>query len=210
MQQAQTDIGSSMGFDGGGSGSFSAPVAAQSSIQQSSGYFDVSAAAVAGAEARGNTRSDVISAYQTYQSGVSTGRGGTYAADNIKRGRARDLREGAAAYLRDVGIPFVEFFTRPIINPEPAPDDSGVVTTPVDITGEGDPFARLADLFKEYYSQGLPAADPTAPVVVVGDSGPQQTSSGGTNAGLLIVLLLAGGGAFYWFYLRKRMAGGGN
>lgn len=172
-----------------------------------SGYFDINPQTIAAAGAKGNVASDVQSAYQTYLSGTPVGRGGTYALDNIKRGYVTNVREGAAQYLRGVGIPFIEQITQavtaPIIDPSPAPSDSGVKTIQ-DPEQEGDPFLTLADLYKQMFSVNEPSA-PSAPVVVVGESGPSE--GGGSSMGLILLLLVGGGAAFYWFYLRKRMGG---
>jgi hypothetical protein len=210
-----TDGGGGYGSaEGSGTGGYTPSVSSTSASSQvsapivSSQPFDLSQSSVQGAVAKGNSAADILSAHQTYLSGVPVGRGGQYAVDAQKRFGYSSIRDAAAAYLDAAGLRRLaeSLALFPVIDPEPAPDDSGVITQPEPI-GEGDPFATLGDLVKvfEKVFSAPGATDTPAPVVVVGDATQQQKGAGG-NVGLIIAVLAIAAGAVYWFYLRKKGA----
>lgn len=210
------------GYSGSGGGSFVPPasVASVASSSSSSFDYDLSPASFAAARSRGNVESDVRSAYQTYVTGVPSGRGGQYAVDAQRRFGYGSIKDAAAAYLDAAGlrrlliedeltgeseIEFLgDFFELPF-DPEPGPDTKGVVTQEAP-EGPGNPFQTIGDLaglFERFFAQREP--ETTAPVVVVGDSTQSEQKSGG-GMGLVLLVLAIGAGAFYWFYWRKRNA----
>lgn len=191
-----------------------APVSASTAPLVSGLGFDVSPSAIAAAQARGNTRADILSAHQTFVSGVPTGRGGQYAISNMGRFGFSTIREGAASYLEAAGLRRLAkvIMPGPRIDPEPAPDDSGIVTQSEPI-GEGNPFAtlgQLVEVFERVFAVASPSDSP-APVVVVGDATQSQAqgSGGGGSAAIILIVLAIGAGALYWFYLRKKGASNG-
>jgi len=168
-------------------------------------------------------------------SGSPVGRGGQYAADAARR-YGVNIQEAARGYLQGAGLlpvqapapapavaepvwtgpnpieehPFFGNDPPPPLDPEPAPDSSGVVTQP-ELTGPGNPFDTIASVFERAFA--IQADEPARPVVVVGDATQKQMAkSGGGGAGSLglIMILIAGAGfAVYWFYIRKRGNDGG-
>jgi hypothetical protein len=71
--------------------------------------FDLSVIQGLGSSSKynGNTVSDITSAYQTYQTGVPTGRGGVYAQSAMKKYGYASISDAAAGYLQAAGIPIL-------------------------------------------------------------------------------------------------------
>jgi hypothetical protein len=186
---------------------YSAPAPAPSSAPR----YDLSPQSIQQAVARGNTQSDIQSAYQTFLTGTPVGRGGQYAVSAQQKYGFASLRDAAASYLDAAGLrrlaeEIVSIDTDVKIDVEDKDDDSGLVTNDKNgTTGKGNPFATVADLvglFERVFATSG-ASDTPAPVVVVGDTTEGQ-ASGGSSVGIILVVLAIGAGAFYWFYWRKR------
>jgi hypothetical protein len=220
----EVDSGGSSLLDSGGDGGGGisvppapvAPAPASSSAPAPSGFdYDLSPASIAAARAKGNVEGDVRSAYQTFLTGVPSGRGGEYAVDAQRRFGYSSITEAAAAYLDAAGLRRLliedtstepepvfgdlgdgDFFglPPPPIDPEPGPDTKGVVTNEGP-EGPGDPFATLGDLLERIFAVREP--ETTAPVVVVGDATAGGGGGGGGASGEVIVGYDAAGQPVY-------------
>ena len=97
-----------------GGGAVSTPAPAAPPID-----FDFDLSQIGRAISQGNTREDVLSAYEVFTTGSSRGRGLGYAQDVQRRFGAPNLRLAAAAYLDAAGLPRLAR----IVSPDPSPVD---------------------------------------------------------------------------------------
>lgn len=170
------------------------------------GSFDISQESISRAVAKGNTREDILSAYQTFISGVPSGRGGQYAIDAQRRFGYASIRDAAAGYLQAAGLAlskpieivqqtfdeFVdgEFFGLPV------PPD----TTPTTSTTKS-PIETLADVFKQAFGNAV--FQPPLQTQAFGLS-PVKTSTpqtGKSNIGTYVILGVIGV-VIYFVYKR--------
>jgi|SRR5215475_442521 len=176
--------------------SYSSPSYSTSTVATSSGsiqQFDVSPSAIAYAQSLGNVPSDIQSAYQTYLTGVPTGRGGEYAVSAKKKYGYATIQDAAAAYLQAAGLNFLspveETTTQPITSTEQ----------------QRNPFEILADVLPKILGQAqqLPALkSQQIEYTPVQTSAPSPVSSTRSYSSLLIIGVIAVIG----YFLYKRYA----
>jgi hypothetical protein len=178
--------------------------------QNSVRSFDISESALRLAESRGNKRSDILSAYESYLTNTPVGRGGQYAQDVVKKYGAADIRAGAASYLQAAGLTYLA----DIISPTPTPIDPGPIVddtkfplptlnpNPVDTTPKN-PFELLLDALPNLF--GNQVYNPPLQSQSYGYTPEQTFDSGGNGLPIMPILLLVGLAALGYF-LYKRYA----
>lgn len=122
-----------------GGGAVSTPAPAAPPID-----FDFDLGQIGRAIERGNTREDVLSAYEVFTTGSSRGRGLGYAQDVQRRFGAPSLRHAAASYLDAAGLPRLARIVSP--DPTPTPQDELPLGDFFELpfVGTGDPVAAPA------------------------------------------------------------------
>lgn len=169
--------------------------------------FDISESALRAAEARGNKRQDILTAYESYLTNTPVGRGGQYARDVVQKYGAADIRAGAASYLQAAGLTFLADIVQPppsntvtpppdTTTPPPPPDNT---TPPPD-----NPFKLLLDALPSFFGSGG-VYNPPLQSQSYGYTPEQTFDSGGGGISIMPILLLLGLAAVGYF-LYKRYA----
>lgn len=203
-----------------GGGSF--PVATTNTAQTSSAPidFDFDLSQINRAIARGNTRADVLSAYEVFQTGTSRGRGLGYAQDVLRRFTpgliqtygAANIRIAAANYLDSAGLPRLARIVAPEPTPGPGPVPTPVPTpTPAptpETPAPRNPVELLLDALPAIFGQATynPPLQSQAYGYspVRGDFGGAAPATSGGGLGLWLIL---GAVAVIGYFVYKRFSG---
>ena len=160
-----------------------------------------------------NRVSDIKEVYQTYLSGSSVGRGGTYAQDILRRyssgltatyGEA-NLQTAAKNYLESIGFPKLS----QVFNSAPNPVNTSnpvAGSDPVNTPVTRNPFEILADIIPSLFGNAVynpPLQNQSSGFTGIEQGTPLAESTGG-NIGTFIVIGVIGVIAYF---LYKRFAG---
>ena len=203
----------------GSNGSFFAlptTTVTQQSLPSFKGNFDISESSITRAVSMGNVREDILTAYQTFISGVPTGRGGQYAVDAQRRYGYASIRDAAAGYLQAAGLAVLkpiqavqtfvtedflgDFFELPV-----PPDPTVPATTPVTETAKN-PLEVLADAFQRAFGAATnlqPLQSQAYGYTPVQTSVPTTSKGGGGSIGTFVVLGVVG---IIIYFVYKRYA----
>ncbi len=170
--------------------------------------FDISESSLRAAEAKGNKRQDVLSAYESYLTNTVVGRGGQYAQDVVTKYGAADIRAGAASYLQAAGLNYLAEIVQPPptnnTTPPPPPDTTTPPPPPDTTTPPPDnPFKLLLDALPNLF--GNQVYNPPLQSQTYGYTPEQSFSSSGSGISIMPILIIAALIAVGYF-LYKRYA----
>ncbi|HEY7160491.1 MAG TPA: hypothetical protein VH815_04495 [Acidobacteriota bacterium] len=209
------------GESGGGNLSVATPVNFVATVPT----FNYDLSQIGVATAKGNKASDVQSAYQTFITGIPTGKGGQYAVSAQQKYGYASIQDAAAAYLDAAGLPRVAQAVSSAPTSTPVSDTltdtvknlqdtvtnlQNSLTTPQ--TNTSDPFQQLIDVLPQLFGNAVynpplqtqatgytPVDTSNYPGVVT--SAPSGATS---NIGTFIIIGVV---AFVAYYLYKRYKG---
>lgn len=202
------------GFNGGGGQFFALPIAsgvpsspapAPTSPSAPLFDFDFDLSRIGQAVARGNTQADVLSAYELFTTGQTSGRALEYAQSDVRRFGYPSLRHAAAAYLDAAGLPRLaqavtpdgagngDFFELPV------PPDPATSTAPRNA------FEVLADVLPGLFGQAVynPPLQSQAYGFTPTEISGAPAAGGGSSLGLWLIL---GGVAVVAYFIYKRVS----
>lgn len=211
---------------GNGGGFFALPTVTRQTLPPFQGNFDISQASISRAVSQGNTREDILSAYQAFTTGIlPRDRVGGYIQNDINRYGYASIRDAAAGYLQAAGLAllqpiqavqetfasnddiFGDFFALPFEGFDPQNPLTNPTTTTPDTTVKN-PFEILADAFAKAFGVATPLQPLQSQAygyTPVKTSVPTTTGITGksSNIGTLVILGVVGVVA-YFIYKRYK------
>ena len=146
-----------------------------------------------------NTVSDIQSTYQTYLTGVATGKGGQYATDSAKK-YGVSIVEAARGYLVGAGIPLLSAPTPATTTTQDITDttqDTTDTTKKPDDKVQENPFKILAEAFASSFGNAV--YNPPLQTQSTGYTPISQETPSGSNIGLFIILGVVGVIAYFLY-----------
>lgn len=168
--------------------------------------FDISETALRGAEAKGNKRQDVLTAYESYLTNTVVGKGGQYAASAQQKYGYASIRDAASSYLQTAGLGFLADIVSPTPTPPTIPTTPSTPDTPITPstpTTPQNPFELLLDALPSFFGQST--YNPPLQSQTYGYTPEQTLDSGGGGISLKPILILVALAAIGYF-LYKRYA----
>ncbi|HEY7161645.1 MAG TPA: hypothetical protein VH815_10320 [Acidobacteriota bacterium] len=190
--------------------------------------FNYDLSQIGAATAKGNKASDVQSAYQTFITGIPTGKGGQYAVSAQQKYGYASIQDAAAAYLDAAGLPRVAQVVSSAPTSTPVSDtltdtvknlqdtvtslQQSLTTQQTSATSNTNPFQQLIDVLPQLFGNAVynpPLQTQATGYTPVDTSNyPGVVTSSPTSSGSSIgTYIIIGVVAFVAYYLYKQYKG---